>query len=261
MAGLVSSLTLAAAMPAHARSDEQEETIQELSRRVVDLQKVVTVHEIEIERLQKQLVELRRELAAIIAAPPPAPEPSTRPVPPPPQVNEEDLDLEAFGQPVQRPGEALPSIQPLPATAPDEASEEPEPSPDLAQDLPSNDAQALYDQGYTLYHQQRYLDAEAAFQRFLVAHPESSLADNAQYWVGESRYARRDFEGALQAFGETVRRFPTGNKVPDALLKAGQSLEELGDQEGARETYGELLSRYPATAASAVAEERLKELP
>jgi len=121
--------------------------------------------------------------------------------------------------------------------------------------------QALYDRGYTLYHQKHYVDAEASFQRFLQAEPGSELADNAQYWIGECRYSRGDMRGALAAFRETVARYPTGNKTPDALLKAGMSLESLGDKEGARNTYQDVLKRFPGTAVAAVAEERKGKLP
>jgi tol-pal system protein YbgF len=121
--------------------------------------------------------------------------------------------------------------------------------------------QALYDRGYTLYHQKHYVDAEASFQRFLQAEPQSELADNAQYWIGECRYSRGDMRGALAAFRETVARYPTGNKTADALLKEGMSLENLGDKEAARNTYQEVLRRFPGTAVAAVAEERRTKLP
>jgi tol-pal system protein YbgF len=122
-------------------------------------------------------------------------------------------------------------------------------------------AQALYDRGYTLYHQGHFVDAEASFQRFLQTEPKSELADNALYWIGECRSSRNDLRGALAAFRETVERYPQGNKVPDAMLKAGQTLEALGDKEGARTTYKEVTRRFPNTAASAVAEERRAKLP
>jgi tol-pal system protein YbgF len=121
--------------------------------------------------------------------------------------------------------------------------------------------QALYDRGYTLFHQGRYVDAEASFQRFLQANPGNELADNAQYWIGECRYSRGDLRGALSAFRETVARYPDGNKVPDALLKAGQSLEGMGDVEGARVTYKEVIRRFAGSAAATVAEERQAKLP
>src|SRR5260370_41255225 len=83
--------------------------------------------------------------------------------------------------------------------------------------------QALYDRGYTLYHQKHYVDAEASFQRFLQAEPHSELADNAQYWIGECRDSRGDMGGALAAFPETAEAYPTRNKTPDALLNAAIS--------------------------------------
>jgi tol-pal system protein YbgF len=121
--------------------------------------------------------------------------------------------------------------------------------------------QALYDRGYTLFHQGRYVDAEASFQRYLQANPANELSDNAEYWIGECRYSRGDLRGALAAFRETVERYPDGNKVPDALLKAGQSLEGMGDVEGARVTYKEVIRRFAGSAAAVVAEERQAKLP
>jgi tol-pal system protein YbgF len=119
-------------------------------------------------------------------------------------------------------------------------------------------AQALYDRGYSLFHQGRYLDAEATFQRFLQAYPDTDLSDNAQYWIGECRYAREDLRGALAAFRETTQQYPTGNKVPDAMIKEGDCLRGLGDLEGARLRYEEVIRRYPGSAAASVAEERRK---
>ncbi len=126
--------------------------------------------------------------------------------------------------------------------------------------MPQPATQALYDRGYTLYHQGHYADAEASFQRFLEGNPTSELADNAQYWIGECRYARDDLRGALDAFRRTVESFPQGNKVADALLKAGQCLEGLGQKDDARASYREVAKRFPGSAAGAVAEERLAKL-
>lgn len=134
------------------------------------------------------------------------------------------------------------------------------PAPLPGTSVPQPATQALYDRGYTLYHQGHYADAEASFQRFLEANSASELADNAQYWIGECRYARDDLRGALEAFRRTVEIFPQGNKVADALLKAGQCLEGLGQKDDARSTYREVLRRFPGSAAGAVAEERLAKL-
>jgi tol-pal system protein YbgF len=118
-------------------------------------------------------------------------------------------------------------------------------------------AQAIYDRGYTLYHQGRYVDAESSFQRFLQAHADTGLADNARFWIGESRFARGDFMSALLAYQEVLDHHPTGNKVADALLKSGDCLLELDNAEGARQRYEEVARRFPGSAAAVMAEERL----
>ena len=189
-------------------------------------------------------------------------------------IDEMDIDV----PPAARSPQSFPPSQPPPRTQPARPpvppSTPPPPAPPpAAVQAPTSPVlegkrepvtpavQALYDRGYTLYHQKHYVDAEASFQRFLQAEPNSELADNAQYWIGECRYSRGDMRGALAAFRETVARYPAGNKTADALLKAGMSLENLGDKEAARNTYQEVLKRYPGTAVAAVAEERRAKLP
>jgi tol-pal system protein YbgF len=160
---------------------------------------------------------------------------------------------------------AEPARRPAPPpVAPPRAVEERAPSgrpPAAAAVEVTAEAQALYDRGYTLYHQGRYVDAESSFQRFIQSHPTTELTDNAHYWIGESRLARGDVAGALAAFRETVERYPDGNKVPDALLKVGEAMAALGDGEGAREAYQEVLRRFAGTTAAAVAEDRLRAIP
>ncbi|HSK78394.1 MAG TPA: tetratricopeptide repeat protein [Thermoanaerobaculia bacterium] len=191
--------------------------------------------------------ETRREPARTAPAPAPAPaQPSApvrrEPAPAPADDEIEEVDIELPDpqprQPARTPtpapttrpaAPAQPSPAP-PATAPSTPpATPPAPAGEEEPESLSPAAQVLYDRGYTLYHQGHFVDAEASFQRFLQANPGSELADNAQYWIGECRYARSDLRGALAAFRETVERHPKGNKVPDAMLKAGQSLEGLGD--------------------------------
>lgn len=235
--------------------------LAELKRRVVDLQQQARMSEVEIARLRERVAELEGRLeggdgsdarsdgggGVAAARGPSAAEPRPEPEPPPVQPHQgapllEEIDLETEDAP------------PAPRTPPPSTGESSGPPV-------TPEAQQLYDEGYTLYHRGRYLDAEATFQRFLRLYGNTDLGDNAQYWIGESRYARGDLRGALSAFRETIERYSQGNKVPDALVKAGQTLEALGDVEGARETYGEVLRRYPDSPTAAVAREHLDRLP
>lgn len=251
--------------------------LAEMKERILELQEQATVADVEIERLRQQVAELERRLAggagSGAAADREAEVSSTehsgtltsgRPDPVI-STEVEESDLEA-------PGGAETVAAGATLTAPPESGPAaPEPSEDLAPQIveptpranlePVDAAgQALYDRGYTLYHQGRYLDAEASFQRFLQSHPSTELSDNAQFWIGESRYARGDIRGALAAFRETLQRFPEGNKVPDALIKEGDCLTSLGDRDGARSRYDEVIRRFPSSAAAIMAEERLAGL-
>ncbi len=58
-----------------------------------------------------------------------------------------------------------------------------------------------------------------------------------------------------------MQRYPGGNKLADSLLKAADCMQRLGDREAARAGYGEVMRRFPGTAAAAVAEERLDQMP
>lgn len=204
-------------------------------------------------------------------AQPTTPTPRREPAPAPVSSGDDEIEIEEVDielpEPEPRPPArtAPPSSTSRPSPAPAQPSTAPATPPPPAgegeAETLSPAAQVLYDRGYSLYHQGHFVDAESSFQRFLQANTGSELADNAQYWIGECRYARSDLRGALAAFRETVERYPKGNKVPDALLKAGQSLEGLGDVEGARVTYREVVRRFPGTAAAVVAEERRAKLP
>ncbi|HBL27817.1 MAG TPA: hypothetical protein DD490_13345, partial [Acidobacteria bacterium] len=173
------------------RDPALQDEVAQLRRRVVELQQDARMNEVEIARLRQQVAELEtqktgaRPAAPVNApAPPPpaAPQPTPRPAPPrpapvapapaPEAIEEEDLDVpQAAPSPSPTPAPVRPAA-PAPAVAPavDDA------------ELLSLSAQALYDRGYTLFHQARYVDAEASFQRFLQNNPDSELADNAQYW-------------------------------------------------------------------------------
>ncbi len=237
------SFSACASNPLYRRAEAPDE-VAALKARVVELQRQVTVHEIEIARLRERVNALGGRPAAAprsTAPPPPAssmPEPEVVTLPPPASFEEDDLASE-------------PAFVPEPAR-PASAAQPQTPAPP--------EAQALYDSGYSLVQQGRYAEAESRFRTFLDQHGDTELADNALYWIGESRYSRNDYAGALPVFQQAVERYPQGNKLADALLKVGLCLEKLGDRVGARDVLTEVARRFPGTAASASAQEFLRTL-
>jgi tol-pal system protein YbgF len=102
--------------------------------------------------------------------------------------------------------------------------------------------------------------AVASFRALVKRHPDHELADNAQYWIGEAFYARKDYATALAEFRTAVDRYPRGNKVPDALLKVGYCHLALGQAEKGRFALEQVMTIYPRTPPALLAEKRLETL-
>jgi tol-pal system protein YbgF len=127
--------------------------------------------------------------------------------------------------------------------------------------VPTPQEQQAYDAAFNLLKQGLYDQAGKGFSEFIARHPKSALADNAQYWVAEAAYVRRDFRAALEEFNRVVTGYPNSPKVPDALLKLGYTHQELGAYDKAREVLNQVIARYPNTSVAKSAEQRLAKLP
>lgn len=101
-------------------------------------------------------------------------------------------------------------------------------------------------------------EAIAALHAFLQKYPRHDYADNAQYWLGETYYAQKDYQHALAEFRATIETYPRGNKVPDALLKVGFCYQSLGQAEKAKAVLEQVVSLYPKTEPAALAAKRLE---
>jgi tol-pal system protein YbgF len=106
-----------------------------------------------------------------------------------------------------------------------------------------------------------YSLAVSAMQGFLVTYPNSTLAPNAQYWIGMAHSGQRDYKNAITAQRKLLASYPESEKAPDALLSIASSQETMGDRRNARKTLEEVISRYPKSSAAASAKQRLNALP
>ena len=102
-----------------------------------------------------------------------------------------------------------------------------------------------------------YALAVAAMQNFLAAHPQSTLAANAQYWVGMAHSGQRDYKSAITAQRKLLATWPESQKAPDALLSIASAQETMGDRKTAQKTLEEVIAKYPDSSAAASAKQRL----
>lgn len=87
--------------------------------------------------------------------------------------------------------------------------------------------------------------AERAFKAFLQSNPKHTLAGNAQYWLGESYYARKDYQNAMTSFAEGYKNYKTSPKGPDNLLKLGITLSVMGRKADACQIFAKFSQDYP----------------
>ena len=125
---------------------------------------------------------------------------------------------------------------------------------------PEDSARSDYNAAWKSLEKKEYRGAIAQFNGFIKKHPKSDYADNAQYWVGESYYALKQFDQAILEFDAVRRKYPDGDKVPAALLKQGFAFAELGDKVDARLILQELIARYPESQEAVKAKQKVKAL-
>ena len=103
----------------------------------------------------------------------------------------------------------------------------------------------LYDESVKKLQDGDYAGAERGFKTFIQRSPQNKLAGNAQYWLGETYYARRDYNSALAAFAEGYKVYKTSPKGPDNLLKLGITMSVLGRKPDACAVFARFNQDYP----------------
>jgi TolA-binding protein len=126
-------------------------------------------------------------------------------------------------------------------------------------DVPSSEYAQTYQGGLDLFHSQSYTQAIEVFESLLASNINNSLADNAQYWIGECHYAVRQFKKAIIDF-EKVFTFTNSNKNDAAQFKLGLCYLRLGDSAKAREEFQRLVDVYPNSEYVSRARTHLSEL-
>jgi tol-pal system protein YbgF len=116
----------------------------------------------------------------------------------------------------------------------------------------------LYDRVMEEFKHRDYEAALAGFRLFLELHGQTSLAANAQYWVGECQYRMGRYKEALKAFYNVVSYYPLSPKLAASTLKIGQTYTKLKDQEKARMMFERVVDQYPDSPEAEVARKALE---
>jgi len=131
---------------------------------------------------------------------------------------------------------------------------------DTSDVMVSVDPKQLYDAAYLDLTKGKYDLAITGFSNYLKYFPETEQAANAQYWLGECHYAKKNYTRSAIEFHKVLENYSTGTKVPSALYKLGLSLLELKSVGQAKKYLQELVDKYPDTQEAKLAKEKLEKI-
>jgi tol-pal system protein YbgF len=233
------------AVDLQVRMDRLEQQMRDLTGRVEDETNQVQQMRQRLEQVNSD-IDVRlgqgqgQDAAAVSPPRPAAAEPAAltpygRPPPPPPPPGYGTYGtLSPPGEaPAPQPGTETPYPGPARRTPPQIASAGDALRPPGSDAMPSGSASAQYNSAFGLLRKADYPAAEEALRSFIQQHPGDPLAGNAQYWLGESFYARGKYSEAAAAFADGYRRYPRGPKAADGLLKLGMSLDRANQKHNA----------------------------
>src|SRR4051812_6020199 len=121
-------------------------------------------------------------------------------------------------------------------------------------------ADVLYNNALRDYNSGNFPLASQEFADYLKYYPNTDLAGNAQFYLGDVSYRQGNFEDAVKAYDTVIERYPDGNKAAAAQLKKGYAFLELGNRQAGVRELNALITRYPRSIEATQAKDRLKKL-
>ncbi|MGZ4731715.1 MAG: tetratricopeptide repeat protein [Terriglobales bacterium] len=102
--------------------------------------------------------------------------------------------------------------------------------------------------------------ASQEFSEYLKFYPNTDLAGNCYFYLGEIQFRAANYQQAVQSYDQVLQNFPSGNKAASAQLKKGFALIELGKQDDGVAELRHVVQRYPHSPEALQARERMRKL-
>ncbi len=120
--------------------------------------------------------------------------------------------------------------------------------------------EALYRNAYEDYMRGNYDLAADGFGEYLKRYPNTELADNSLYWIGECFDAQEKSQEALDTFTLVLEDYPASDKAAAAQLKKGLIYLKMGDQGQGVVNLQYVVYEHPGTREAELAREQLRSL-
>jgi tol-pal system protein YbgF len=195
------------------------------------------------------------------------------------KLDETNVRLTSLSQDVEGLRDAIPQAAPASTSVPGETPTDPAseggaasaagssagpeaapPSPPAGTGATGMTPRRLYETAYADYTAGQWSLAIQGFETYLKTYPKSELADDAQYYIGESFAGDSKYRDAAAAYERVIRDYPSSNILPEAWYKVGISYDRLGQPDKAREAFEFVMKNYPDSDAGRIARQGLDRL-
>ena len=132
--------------------------------------------------------------------------------------------------------------------------------PPVAAVNPGVSPRRMYDTAWADYTNGQWVLAVEGFEAYLKTFPRSELADDAQFYIGQTYYADGEFRDAVAAFEQVLLNYPDGDVVPEASYKRGLALDRLGETDRARQAFELVATNYPDSTMATLAQQALDRI-
>ena len=107
-----------------------------------------------------------------------------------------------------------------------------------------------YDDALKTFQAGNLKKADSDFSVFAKKYSTSPYVPLALFWSGNSKYASKDYAGAIAQMQGLIKRYPNHPRIPSAMLTLGNAQLESGNKVAAKKTFSEIVSKYPDTESA-----------
>jgi outer membrane protein assembly factor BamD len=129
-------------------------------------------------------------------------------------------------------------------------------------------AEQVFNEAMALFNKEDYQEAEKLFETIRLQYPASQYADDAQFYLGESNFKRKEFIYAAYNYNMLRRIYPQSDFAKESLYKASLCYNELSPPydrdleytKKAIQSFSEFRTIYPQDSLAPKATDYIKEL-
>jgi len=120
--------------------------------------------------------------------------------------------------------------------------------------------QEVYNTAFMDYQKGNYDLAIDGFTMYREQFPDSPLADNALYMIGECLFSQKKFDRAIEQYDDLIINYPKSDAHATAYYKKGLALVELKKNDEAIAVLTLLISKHPLEEEAKKAQQKIREL-